>query len=153
MDPIHVIIVNKHDDIQMQCPTGYELGELCILKWVTCMMICLGMAQLRCVYWPRGICTRHKINNQCRIFDYIDESRKAIPGKGDIFMYLPKIIRGIRWPLCKSIKNSFGQFKNRYKFTLELYQDFLSTIIVNSYVFFLMLLFHLINLNLSLIHI
>ena len=144
MDPIYVIIANKHRRIQMQCPKGYELGESCILKFRTCMMICMDITQFRCIYWPRGICSRHKKNNECRIFDYVDESRKGVPGTGDEFLNLPKIIRGIRWPQCRNVKNSFTQFKARYKFTLGCYQDFLTTIIVNSYV---IMLFNLINLN------
>ena len=136
MDPIHAIIVNKHQDIQMQCPSGSELGQSCSLKWDTIMCIYMDMVQLRCVYYPRGICIRHKHlgNNECRVWDYFDKKGQGVLGENDVFMYLPKIVRGIRWPLCRNIKNSLCQFSTRYKFSLELYQDFLKTIIVNSYV-------------------
>ena len=142
MDPIYVIIANKHESIQMRCPTGVELNESCDLYFRTILCVIMDMLQLRCVYWPRGICRRHKgNNNECRFWDFIDPSRKGKLGDGDEIFNLPKIVRGIPWG-CKNKESAYSQFTNRYKFRLEFFQDFLRTIIVNSYGLFLYNIHH-----------
>ena len=132
IDPIYIIIANRDCRIQMQCPQGRKLNQLCALKWITAMTVLEHCIFLRCMYWCVGICTKHKINNECRIFDYMDPSKKAKLGKGDIIINLPHFIRCIPWPRCTSRENAYSQFKKRYKFTVEFWMEFVKTIIVQG---------------------
>lgn len=136
MNPIYIIIANKHTRIQMRCPQGRKLNESCAMRWPTRMTVVEDSPFFRCIYWCVGVCTNHKRNNEARLFDYTDDSQRAKLGRGDEIFNLPGFVRCIPWPDCTSRENAYSQFKTRYKFTVDFWMEFMKTIIVQGIILY-----------------
>lgn len=130
MDPVIMMIANKHRRIQMQCPQGIKLGESCRQNYYeTEQHDAIDVNKIQLVYVVNLICTKHKENNISRTVSWFKESQRGKLGKTDT-VFGCKFITPIAWK-TKTWRGAREQRKRRMKFTQLGLNHFLSTTVNN----------------------